>query len=399
MSGWWRRNNMSDPWVSNDLPDAPHRIRPETHWLYEEIDDGWKRGDPPKPLWFSLRLSHERAAKLRDAFTEGGDEGDFAALIKVGARMARASHAALCLTLDATPATASIGTDILVPRGAFAELQKLAENPDSDIEITDAGLAIDHDREAGALKAAPEKFRLSTAKSTVDKDAATKSESNPPEGRPLDSVIIAIADDGVGIANHRFREAENKTRIAYFLDWDPAGKGLASGDELLAQSWTAGQINDELAKFPDDDEQVYRALGLIGRRDERQPLRAAASHGTHMLDTAAGYDYKTTKPADQAALASRPIIAVQLPTEVPEDRSDAWLPQSLKRALDWILVKADELSAARPGQRRLPLVVNCSFGSMAGPKDGQSDLERRITQFVETYRAGGPERLCTVVLS
>jgi len=119
-----------------------------------------------------------------------------------------------------------------------------------------------------------------------------------------------------------------------------------------------------------------------------------------MLDTAAGYDHKTTDPVEQAALVSRPIIAVQLPTEVPEDRSDAWLPQSLKRALDWILVKADELSAKRPGQsRRLPLIVNCSFGSMAGPKDGQSDLERRITQFVETYRAGGPEQLCTVVLS
>src|SRR5438876_234607 len=65
----------------------------------------------------------------------------------------------------------------------------------------------------------------------------------------------------------------------------------------------------------------------------------------------------------------------------------------------WVLVKADELSAQFPDRRRLPLVVNCSFGSMAGPKDGQSDLERRITQFVETYRAGGPERLCTVVLS
>jgi len=369
---------MSEPWVSNDLPDAPHRIRPETHWLYELSEEIDHRR---KPLWFSLRLSHERAAELRDAFSaEGKGEGVFGALIKVGARMARASHAALCLTLDATPARASIGTDIFVPRDAFAELQKLAENPDLDIEITDAGLAIEHDQVVRAPDDKPEKFRLSTAQSTVDKDA--EAESNRPEGRPLDPVIIAIVDDGVGIANRRFRAAEDKTRIAHFLDLDPPGAGLGPGDELLAQSWTAEQINAKLAKFPDDDEQVYRALGLIGRRDDRQPLRAAASHGTHMLDTAAGYDL--TKPADQAALVGRPIIAVQLPTEVPEDRSDAWLPQSLKRALDWILVKADELSAQFPDRRRLPLVVNCSFGSMAGPKDGQSDLERRITRYVST---------------
>ena len=52
---------MSELWVSNDLPDAPHRIRPETHWLYDEI------GHDGGPLWFSLQLSHSRAAELRDA--------------------------------------------------------------------------------------------------------------------------------------------------------------------------------------------------------------------------------------------------------------------------------------------------------------------------------------------
>jgi hypothetical protein len=50
-------------------------------------------------------------------------------------------------------------------------------------------------------------------------------------------------------------------------------------------------------------------------------------------------------------------------------------------------------------RQRLPLIVSCSFGSMTGPKDGQSDLERRISQFLRTYRAGGPESLCTIVLS
>lgn len=390
---------MSEPWVINDLPDAPHSIRPETHWRYKVDYAGG-------PLWFSLQLSPKRAAELRDAFTDGGDEGGFHALISAGARMARASHGALSLALEATPARERIGADILVPPAAFAELLKLAAN--HVIEITDAGLAIEDDQIDNTFREEPEKFRQRVARSAAGDDAAPTSDSggNAVKDRPSDPVIIAIVDDAIGIANRRFRKAEKNTRIAHFLDLGPPCAGTYDPEpqvELLARSWTAEQINTLLDSDPNDDERVYRALGLIGRRDGRQPLRAAASHGTHMLDTAAGYDYQSTDEAERAALASRPIIAVQLPPQVPEDRSDAWLPQSLKRALDWILVKADELSAelsvGTGTPRRLPLIVSCSFGSMAGPKDGQGDLERRITQFVETYRGRGPEKLCTVVLS
>ena len=402
---------MSGSWVISDLADAPYGVRPETHWLYDEIGHGGK------PLWFSLRLSHARAVELRDAFTDEKDEGGFSALIKAGGRMARASHAALSLALEAIPETEPIGADILVPPQAFTELLKLAgRNPDkdeyADLDIADAGLAIEDDQEVDLSKA-PKKFTLRNAKSAFNKkgtppaSVGETSRGMAQGDRPHGPVIIAIIDDAVGIANRRFRKAEKETRVAHFLDLGPPCAGPCDPepeDELLARSWTGEQINTLLDRYPDDDERVYRALGLIGRRDGRQPLRAAASHGTHMLDTAAGYDSETTDEAERAALDSRTIIAVQLPPQCPEDRSDSWLPQSLKRALDWILVKADELSAELTGgigePPRLPLIVNCSFGSMAGPRDGQSDLERRITQFVETYRgADGPEKLCTVVLS
>jgi hypothetical protein len=188
----------------------------------------------------------------------------------------------------------------------------------------------------------------------------------------------------------------------------PTAGGMV--DELLGRSWKGSDIDNLLAQPHVDEEQVYRALGLIdppsvidpARRRLRQPLRAAVTHGTHMLDIAAGFDWHRT---DQEKLRKRPIIAVQLPTQVAENRSDTWLPHSLKRALDWILVKADALSdelSPNPGSgnaRRLPLIVNGSFASMAGPQDGQSDVERRITQFVKTYRGDGPDELCTFVLS
>ncbi len=248
--------------------------------------------------------------------------------------------------------------------------------------MTDAGLALDGDVNSTAL----------------DLDIIPRSAA-PNGSVPCPTrVIIAIIDDGIGIANHRFRETATTTRIKHFLDLSTAGarRAHAAVDELLAWSWTEADINDLLAAYPDDEERIYRALGLIDTAaDRREPLRAAVSHGTHTLDTAAGYDWQT----EQEELAGRPIIAVQVPTQAGEDRSDAWMPLSLKRALDWILVKADELSADINGGERLPLVVNCSFGSMAGPMDGWSDVERRIEQFVRTYRAGGPDQLCTVVMS
>ncbi len=357
---------MAGEWTPNNLEGSPHRIRPETHWFQETTEKGRDDG----ALWFSLQLTRDRAMKLY----EWDRRGEFAELIEGGARMAPTSRTALKFALDRQQSD-TIGTDLLVPKQAFAAL--VAD------EISDAGLAV-----AGKIGDEEEIGRPPTvtdAKST-------------PGPIPKDSpVIIAIIDDGIGIANYRFRESPTKTRIKHFLDLALIGKPTAGPwvDELLGRSWKGSDIDKLLGQ---DEEQIYRALGLINPASElRQPLRAAVTHGTHMLDLAAGYDWRIE--AEKAA--GRPIIAVQLPTQVAENRSDTWLPHSLKRALDWILVKADELSAElSPENKRLPLIVNGSFASMAGPQDGSGDVERRITQFVKTYRGDeGPEDLCRFVLS
>jgi hypothetical protein len=368
---------MASQWtLSEKLAGAPQRIRPETHWFQETTQKGRDDG----ALWFSLQLTPDRANQLY----EWNLDGAFGELIKSGARMAPSSRTALKYTLDRGK-SGTIGTDILVPKKVFAAFEALSTD---GIEISDAGLAV-----AGEIGVEGEDLAVTneTAKST-------------PGPLPKDSpVIIAIIDDGIGIANHRFRQSATKTRVKHFLDLAVIGTPTARPlvDELLGRSWKGSDIDKLLGH---DEEQVYRALGLIDLTKElRQPLRAAVTHGTHMLDLAAGYDWRT-----EAAIAKkRPIIAVQLPTQVAENRSDTWLPQSLKRALDWILVKADELSDELSPEydpdskkkKRLPLIVNGSFASMAGPQDGCSDVEKRITQFIKTYRGDGPKDLCTFVLS
>ncbi len=389
MTNEWATNDFTAPAQPDGSPPlggSPHSVRPETHWLYETGHGCRSDG----PLWFSLQLSLETARGLHDAFAEPNPGLPFKALIDKGARMSPASHAALGLAIALK--RERIGADILVPQGAFGALKKLADDHGADIEISDAGLAIDHEPGDGTGQHTPLSHSLP--------------QSEVGDGQP-GPVIVAIIDDGIGIANHRFRKDQNETRIEHFLDLSLPHDTTGPGTELLARNWTGAQINALLAS--NDEERVYRKLGLIdpGRKG-RQPLRAAVSHGTHVLDTAAGYDWQKAKKAqaerssEYDELVNRPIIAVQLPTQVAENRSDAWMPQSLKRALDWILIKADKLSKERGGGRRLPLIVNCSVGSMAGPQNGQSDVERRITQFVETYRGGSDSRqkgLCTVVLS
>ena len=361
---------MAGEWTPNNLKDSPHRIRPETHWFQETTQQGRDDG----ALWFSLQLTHDRAMELY----KWDRQGDFGKLIEGGARMSPTSRTALKFALDSQKSD-TVGTDILVPKPLFAALEKTLVAG----EISDAGLAV-----AGEIRLGTEIDPL------VTDETAKSTRGSIPKDSPI---IIAIIDDGIGIANHRFRESSTATRIKHFLDLALIGTPTAGPgvDELLGRSWNGSDIDKLLGQ---DEEQLYSALGLINPASElRQPLRAAVTHGTHMLDLAAGYDWRT----DAEKAARRPIIAVQMPTQVAENRSDTWLPQSLKRALDWILVKADELSAELSTEKkRLPLIVNGSFASMAGPQDGRGDVERRITQFVKTYRGDeGPEDLCTFVLS
>jgi hypothetical protein len=380
---------MNGTWKYTKDSLKPSHIRPEAHWL-EEVRQGGSE------CWFSLQLSRNRAEELCDAFVGVGPGGDFQGLIDNGALLAPSSYKALRFAIAAATLYRGknykqmdrmLGVDLFVPpvSAAYDALQRLVV-PGS-LEITDAGFAL-------GTKEAPARLKL------VDPDSRLKS-AIPQGPIPAETdVIIAVIDDGVAIANNRFRKTINKTRIKHFLDLSLIGSPTARGavDELLGRSWTAGAINALLEQYPDDEEGVYRALGLIDPTVAMsQPLRAAVSHGTHVLDTAAGYDWQTQ---DTALLKARPIIVVQPPIQAADNRSDPWMPESLKRALDWILVTAIELSAKITGsERRLPLIVNCSFASIAGPKDGWSDVERRITQFVRTYRAGGPPELCNVVMS
>lgn len=182
--------------------------------------------------------------------------------------------------------------------------------------------------------------------------------------------VIAVIDDGCAFANERFRHWDAaagrwRSRIRWLWDqgrgpgaaapWRPVnafryGHELSGGD---IDAWLAAHGSGGIV----DEDAVYRAAA-------EQRTDNLALHGTHVLDLAGG-----AAPGDPNAPA---VIFVQLPREAVRDTSGGWLNTHVLDAL-WYIE-----SRVEPGAR---LVVNLSFGAMAGPHDGSSLLEQAMDDF------------------
>jgi hypothetical protein len=217
----------------------------------------------------------------------------------------------------------------------------------------------------------------------------------PPDGGwPDDTVVIGVIDDGIAFAHDRFRDAAGTSRVQCFWRQDgpnnsttveygtelckPDGPGGRKGiDTLLAESTFGNAV---------DEETFYRRAGLIDFAETGHKTAAwSASHGTHVLDIAAG-----ESPADD--VGNRPIVCVQLDPAIVEDTALGGLEDKLLNAIDYILARADDMA---DGGDPLPVVINFSFGNIAGPHDGTSSLERGI----EERLADHPDRLRVVLPS
>lgn len=194
---------------------------------------------------------------------------------------------------------------------------------------------------------------------------------------PTGGVVTGVIDDGIAFAHERFRTADGRTRVQFFWNQDaqpPAGAvdygrefkksgvGSLAIDFVMAASVRAGMV---------DEDRVYRVtrhldLGTSGHK----PLARRSTHGTHVLDLAAGYPSRTA-PDD------RPIIGVQLPVYATADTSGAHFGRYALDGLYYILGRAELLAPNPP-----PVVVNISYGFVAGPHDGSSILEKAVDQMI-----------------
>ena len=190
--------------------------------------------------------------------------------------------------------------------------------------------------------------------------------------------VIGIIDHGIAVAHAAFRSTRDpkKTRVLALWDQDPGR--LASSNPH--GDWTAVpgmRYGGELTHTA-----LQRLIDRVGREDliyerlQYEPVQARFSHGTHVLDLAAGYPNPlAVDPAASAfeAASNAPILAVQLPYKPAKDSSGSALCVHILDALHYIERRA-------PKNRRI--VINLSDGAYGGAHDGQSMLERAIDDFL-----------------
>ena len=193
--------------------------------------------------------------------------------------------------------------------------------------------------------------------------------------------IVAVIDDGIGFLNRRFRTAAGDTRVQAIwlqsLNTIPmpgfGGFYVYSGQVLYKP-----EIDNILSRGAQLDEgAIYRALNDSTVRDgEHRSTEFSYSHGTHILDVAAG-----AEPGSGAPAENWPILAVQLPPEAVNNTAGTQLEPSLVQGVRWILAQAEGLNPESP------VIINISFGTFAGPKNGTKPIEYLIAQDVAAWEA------------
>jgi hypothetical protein len=210
-------------------------------------------------------------------------------------------------------------------------------------------------------------------------------------------VVTAVIDQGIAFAHPRFSHAGG-TRIAWLWQQDlmsgvgppdisATGLTKAAIDAALAAAMvntpglelTADAIDAGMKVSRargGDEEMVYRAIGRLNfAMGGFKPLARRRSHGTHVLDLAAGED-----PRADGAL--RPIIAVDMPEDAVGDPAGSSLTIHAAWGLMYILAQAE---AMRGAGEKLPIVVNISYGPHDGPHDGSSLFERFADTLIKLF--------------
>lgn len=177
-------------------------------------------------------------------------------------------------------------------------------------------------------------------------------------------VVVGVIDNGMAFAHRRFRIGDESTRVEYFWSQD----GSSASPVFYGAEWKKADIvrwmrSSMKAGLVNEDD-VYRLAGYreVGKR---------ITHGTHVMDVACGEEPSFGAKAPK-------IICVELPGR--PNRGGMPLGVHILDGLRYIIDRADQLAGKG---RTSPIVVNLSYGNIAGPHDGSTILERAIDELID----------------
>ncbi len=214
-----------------------------------------------------------------------------------------------------------------------------------------------------------------------------------PDSRPvsapdrLSGKVLGLIDGGLAFANQVFLDPQGRTRVKHFWrqddtqdgDWpgnephhrtplDPARAGPRPRDMGYGHELSGAAIQAAMAAHTHqgrlDEEGLYRDLQLW-------ELSKPVSHGTHVMSLACGQGNPLQPVDDDASRCD--LIAVQFDVANVRDTSGGAMNASVLDALMYILARCTP---------EAQLVVNISWGTLAGPHDGSSILEAAMDQLI-----------------
>lgn len=258
----------------------------------------------------------------------------------------------------------------IVTRRFFAELQGVLKGFVKRFEL---GLPVVPDDVR--VPAAPVGPAFGPQAESDEANGPARGDGEAPGGSP---VIVGVIDDGLAFAHERFRESGGRgTRIERFWNQeDPPG---TAPKPHYGREFAKRDIDDLMKRCRRgervDEDAVYRMADYAG-------VRQRWAHGTQVMDLACGADVGEQGDAPR-------IICVQfrVPGRTIRDTSGLWFGVYALDALRYILHRAREFAHGR-----CPVVVNLSYGYIAGPHDGSSMIETAIDELI----LSNPD-LCVVI--
>jgi subtilisin family serine protease len=202
--------------------------------------------------------------------------------------------------------------------------------------------------------------------------------------------VIGIIDDGCAFAHGNFRRDDGTSRVLHIWDqgrtqaasyWKPV-QGYGYGYELANLPGSGScPLDDALAANTKngvlDEDNAYAQVHFPPSATiEGRPF-IPATHGTHVMDVAAGNGRALFGGVGVAPAAE--IIFVQLPPDLVA-AGGAVLAKCVEDGADYICARVDALAAARG--TRVPVSINISFGGYAGSHDGMTSIEKHLDQLL-----------------
>ncbi len=208
---------------------------------------------------------------------------------------------------------------------------------------------------------------------------------------PMTPVVLAVIDDGCAFAHQRLLDSTGTRVVAIWnqstfddvFDSSRWGRpcGFKYGGVIYKADLDFIMFTTDGGGLPNPNIEVdelacYQRYWKKGKRN--RGMQGRESHGAAITMIAAG---SSTKFNDFAGKA--PVVFVDLPLEQVEISSGRWMAVNGLDAMRFIEATARDSYRGSKGEANVPLVINLSSGSSAGPHDGTSMLECAMDELLE----------------